>query len=456
MRRILILFAIVSSFLISCVNTQEKIIELDAKSPENKMFKITNNGDLSAEFSMFINDLDFSSNYKIIQYINEMPEVYPEEPLEMKAYRFIFNYTFKEEQLTNSTCFNEPSLVLNSLGGGLCGLRSTVLTNLLKGMGFKAKSICLEGHVVTEVFSGNKWKILDVDYGVCFLNNDTQIASYLELVENPMWFDEIDRYISIDSSESIKLNAFMMNNAYLYSSKEDNHLFKTGYDVNQNTILNTIVLPPKSNFIFPYENCKAESIYTCAKLEVPAGWCGEIWMPFVLCKIEGNATVKIDGNKLVCSEKQTGFVKLGSSDNKCVIISNQKGVNFYYYINPLVYKVDTTNHLRFKGKNIDDLTVELSQREDSVVFFKPKFSLLLLDFIFNEIDSSFKAMSKEVFESNDSIISYLCKITDGILLNDENTSLRPLRVDMSEQEQRDFIIFLEQQIKIFKSTNCNP
>ena len=123
------------------------------------------------------------------------------------------NNTFKDIDIVNDNWLNIPQLTISSVGGGLCGTRSAVLTNILVALGYKARNWCVEGHVVTEVFSDGKWKVLDPDLGVYFMNDDKQIASYKELCDNPQWFNDTARYVVIDSPKMTFTMAFVMNNA---------------------------------------------------------------------------------------------------------------------------------------------------------------------------------------------------------------------------------------------------
>ncbi|MFY9592290.1 MAG: hypothetical protein WAP54_09950, partial [Bacteroidales bacterium] len=182
----------------SCSNINKKEEEFKISYNLDEYISIYNAGRSSVELKVFPNNKDFSSLYKIVGYIRGKAKEFPEKPLEIFAWEFVYNNTFKDIDIVNDNWLNIPQLTISSVGGGLCGTRSAVLTNILTALGYKARNWCVEGHVVTEVFSDGKWKVLDPDLGVYFMNDDKQIASYKELCDNPQWFNDTARYVVID------------------------------------------------------------------------------------------------------------------------------------------------------------------------------------------------------------------------------------------------------------------
>lgn len=402
------LILILTLSISACVNEQEKISVLETEHPEDMIFEISNADNYPIEFSMHINDLDLSSDYKIVEYIRNMPEDYPGEPMELKAFRFVHDYTWKDSNVTNQKILHNPSVMINSFGGGLCGSRSAVLTNILRLLGFKARSICLEGHVISEVFVNNRWQVLDVDYGVYYYNNSGDIASCEELSENPEIFHDIDNFKALGDFESILLNSYVLNNEELYSSVEDNKIFNTDYSLETNQ--STFVLPPKSSFLFPYENCGRGDFFTTAKLEVSAEWKGLISVPFVLERIEGQGILLINGQKIKCDGSLINFQDLDFLGNKIEIVESTSEFKFYYFINPLVYGVRKSNTISFKGDNLSNLSIQLVEEDKSNLYYHPSYRDYLLELSFSQLKALSDSRGDELFSSRESTIQMMCEL----------------------------------------------
>jgi len=368
---------------VSCVNKQERVLILETECPEDMMCEITNSGNYSAEFSMVINDLDLSTNYKIVNFIKNMPEQYPEEPLEMKVMRFVDEYTFHDDKLVDSKMMFNPEIVVNSVGGGLCNVRSSVLTNLLCLLGFKARSICLEGHVITEVYSNGNWRVMDADYGVCFLDTCGNIASREYLSTNPEIFNHLNNYIAIDADSTKLIKALLMNNFELYSTESDNYMYSTQFD--KSIYSNEYTLPPSSSFSFPYGNTSNGKFYSFALLKINESWTGEIGNPFVVEKIVGKGEIVIGEKKFNLNGELTNFEDFEDFSGNVHILQNEGIILIHYYINPKIFAIENNNSLTLLGSSISELVVNLEDRPNPEKYYHTWFEEEIWQIVFDII-----------------------------------------------------------------------
>ncbi|HNQ67657.1 MAG TPA: hypothetical protein PKN32_04715 [Bacteroidales bacterium] len=398
-----ILFVCIFLFF-GCTKEEEKRFILQAS--ENRIVEIFNLGEKTAKFKMVIDGKDLNNEDNIVLYVKNMKDQYENEPLEMKAFRFVCDFTWHDELVTRHNWAYSPYVMLNSLGGGLCGFRSAVLTNILIKLGFKARSWCLEGHVVTEVYSDGKWKMLDPDYGVYYYNRKNEIASFDELcadaslITNPL-------IKVVDNDEYNYIYVYSGRMAKLYSSIDDNSLFNVDYDEMFENVELYFELPPGAVFSFPFNKKYAGNFYAYAELSIPAGYVGKISIPLIVAGMKGSSVVKYLENEYCANEfeVQTIINKNTEVSFEYDIIDNPKGMKIYYYINPLVFMTYGKTEFVLSGKNIGDVEIKNSDRTD-IQFTLPyqntylynRLDSLLSDFI---IDSDLTEISLDsVFLKN--------------------------------------------------------
>ncbi|MDD2635770.1 MAG: transglutaminase domain-containing protein [Bacteroidales bacterium] len=445
-----IYFLSLVAICVSCVHKQERVFILETEYPEDMMCEITNSGNYSAEFSVVINDLDLSTNYKIVNFIKNMPKQYPEEPLEFKAARFVYDYSWRDENITKNKCIYNPKILVNSVGGGLCGVRSAIFTNILRMLNYTARSVCLEGHVVTEVFINDKWQVIDVDNGVYYNNSEGNIASIADLAQNPSLFEDINNYNSFNNLEINVMKSFLLNNKEMYSTIADNRQFYSSFKSsdNQNSVIYT--LPSNSCFSFPYSNSELGAFYTLARLEIPAYWTGEIRMPFILERVEGKCECKVGGELLKIEDRLSFFNNLDLFDKDIEITKNDKGIVIYYFINPLVFKLHKTNKICVGGIGIDGLDAQIVKKRNVDVYFHPKFKDLSLQFLLEELKKVSEECQLDIYSNTDENLMNLEKVVYNYSIDyRENNSLEILNVFfynhhiyLSETEKKSFAEFL--------------
>ncbi len=170
----------------SDINEELRIYQNESYSETIQSLVIENPSNLPVSFNLEINNEFPLKMTDILDNVRSL-SAHKSIPVEQAAWEYVFFLTFHSDPYTEESWQHEPLIFLNSLGGGFCDDRASVLAKLWMELGFKAKIIRLEGHVVPEVFSGNKWKMYDPDEGVYYLNDRNEIASVSELEKNPHW-----------------------------------------------------------------------------------------------------------------------------------------------------------------------------------------------------------------------------------------------------------------------------
>lgn len=362
--KVLILLVLGISLIFSCKDKEEERIFL-LSDPGKQIFEIRNDGTKTAKFRLALNGLDISSEENILSFIKQMEDEYPGELLELKAFRFVRDYTWHDNLVTKYSWAYSPYVLVNSLGGGLCGFRSAVLTNILLKLEYKTRSWCLEGHVVTEVFSNNRWQLLDPDYGVYYFNKDHKIASLAEIIEDhTLITNPITPIVCSDNLSFVKVYSSEM--AYLYTSTEDNTDFKTQYNSSLESTELYFYLPPKSIFTFPISKEMSGEYYAFAELILPANYTGSLPIPLVIAGFEGDAIIEYQGVEYQANKFDANYYinKNPQIEWECTVLENKNGLKVFYYINPKIYAAKEKNEIVVKGYNLKGVSIGFSKNQE--------------------------------------------------------------------------------------------
>ncbi len=345
------------SFFVSC-NREDKM-KFTLSNFDSGIVEITNHGRKTADFTMQINGRDFSKPDTYVHYIKTVNEEYAGEPQYMKVFSFVCNYTWHDNLVTRHSWAYSPFVLVNSLGGGLCGFRSALLTNLLRDMSFDARSLSLNGHVVTEVFIGEKWILFDPDFGVYYFNEKGEIASYSEICENSSLITEPIKPVLFE--DNIYFNqAYSLETALLYTSTFDNSEFDVNYDPYLKNPDVVFHIPAGAIFTFPFNKSGATNYYAYGVLKLPNDFTGKLSMPFVIAGISGEGEIKylnrlyniheFDGNSVISKSEIFSF--------EIEIVKNKGNVRVYYYVNPYIYSFPPKCEISIKGHNLSDLKIK--------------------------------------------------------------------------------------------------
>jgi hypothetical protein len=303
---------------------------------------LQNSGPDNLTFQVEISGWTITDTNGVLQFIENMQPVYPNEPNYVKAWRFTDLYITYGNPLTEKDWQHCPALMVNSIGLGECDDYAEILAVLWQDLGYNSRVWYLSGHVVSEVQVNGQWMLYDAGYGgegvYYYLSDGKTIASVTDLENNGSLIT--NPVNPIDPRGDPVYSAEL---AGIYTSINNNSI--DGFDCPDTT-------GPAPNFELPAgaQMTIGNSLLT---ITLPAGWSGTIAEPLVVKSITGDI-ISYDGNPV--TENTIGGIinteatyihelQFEKSSTKAVIT---------YILNPHVIPMIFT--LTVKGENLDELT----------------------------------------------------------------------------------------------------
>lgn len=333
-------------FILSCSQKHEDIY-LVVGEKENCLI-VKNNHEEPLRFSILIGDENPISDYSLFK--SAGGDLFTPNSLDkvMLIFSYVCNNTYHKDYETSSNILYKPSIAISSLGGGLCSIRSGVLTNLLRMNGFKADSYVLSGHVITIVELDGRNIVLDPDFGLWYYNEKGQVASYEELCNNSKLITNPINPI-LNNSDADYFKAYSSETATLYATVADNYILNSGYLVDSFNS-DEFILPPEAVMEFPVLPSINPDRYGFAIIDVPAGITGAVSAPLIIAYISGTCLVEKNGKKLFVN-KNFKFDKSDAVFGEFNIIENENGIKLFYFINPLVYCINKGDKVSIVSKS---------------------------------------------------------------------------------------------------------
>lgn len=324
---------------------------------------ITNKHSVSVEFSMKINN-QFPLDYEDIE--ATITQICQDEKIskEQAAYLYVKDNTFQSKPLTEDVWQHAPLLFLNSIGGGFCDDRASVLTEIWRKQGNKSRVIGLEGHVVPEVYVNNKWQMYDPDCEVFYCDSDGSVLSVTALENSP-------EKISSPSCSNLKQNpAFQNKNplsdryASYYASKNNNKNLTEWALSYETTHSNNFSLPSFSSMEIRYDKINRVT-NICVKLN--RGSKGMLQIPLVPYKINGSLKVNVAGEKITINNSE---IKLSEKEYIPEMEVEKVTANseVYYLVNPKLFFLQPSNLLEIKTSAPLIVTSEKNSTIPTVLF----------------------------------------------------------------------------------------
>lgn len=373
---ILSLFASAQKVQYPCNITQGSSIDtveflLSALNLQDDAIRISNSGRFTASFKIRLNSLFFYSEEEIVDAIIKMPNEYNQEPLERKAWRFVTNNITYNNAVTNYYWQRSPMVMLNSIGFDKCGNQAEMLARLWFKLGFKTKIWSLGGHLVPEVFSGNKWQMYDPSLQVFYAAKNDSICSVEELIENPALITSPVKPVSVKNNSTgifvaaIRYSQFL---ADIYTSKKDNNESSPSSIQDTSAYKFSVSLPAGASFEFPIHAAEFAPVisvlannYANARLTIPAKWKGEINIPLAICEIKGSGMVEVNERKFqIDSPELSAYLTSGQEFNyRLKFVGSHKNVEVIYLINAAMCQLKKHNNLKIFGSNVKGIKAEI-------------------------------------------------------------------------------------------------
>ena len=381
-RLLFFLSVLISSAWLACnpqtSNNGERTFKLKPETPQLSAIKLVNEGADTSNFTLSINNYTLSDMKAMISSISE---IYPDDTTgRMKAWKFVKDYTFFEEPLTDKNWIHSPEILINSLGFGYCDDKASALSYLWESMGYFSRVWNLSGHVVPEVFEGDTWKMYDPEYEVFYFNKDSTIAGVNDLMLDPYLVRFGFKYKQPCTNIHSLWNRFSLKTARAYGTANNNNI-SDWYSALLKEYQLTFTLPPQATLELPgrYEpfliNYIGDTIsrYANARLTIPEGFSGKIDIPLVLHAVNGTGTLLIAER-----EYQIGSAELADLINsrdfflyEFKLRDLSSSIEIIYLINPLLTQLTNENSVAIKGSNIAGITAEIHGLSENETVSKP-------------------------------------------------------------------------------------
>jgi hypothetical protein len=349
--RIIILFI---SFLAGCSVNKSENEKFEFYSVHNvhkvndslNALIIHNPADYEVYFSFNINKNFPLSINRCIEEIKQSEVAYPQS-----AWQFVVDKTFHSLPFASANWQHRPELFLNSLGGGLCDDRASVLAYLFKAMGDSARIVGLNGHIVTEIYYNNKWQLFDPDNGIYYCDQNGVVLSVDELEENP----EQMIMPRIFCNEQLVNPVFRFSNAVTtrfagyYASTDDNIDVSEWHIPFYNTD-SVFILPSTSSLII---TLGSNGTIANIVVELTEGSKGRVKIPFVAARADGQFDFIYE--EKTNSVRGTGFVFPAQQIIDGITIEGVTEVsNIYYLINQKLKPIKEANSVElFSSSQLD-------------------------------------------------------------------------------------------------------
>lgn len=273
-------------------------------SPEAVSLEIRNHAEVDVRFQLDISDqLLPGSIGDAIERIRRLPDLRPGEDLVFKIFRTVALRTERGHTLTERAWIHEPLTLINSIGFGYCDDVASAFGHLASAAGYDVRIWSLSGHVAPEVMLDGRWQMLDPDIGVYYADEHgtvlgvEDLAARPDLISSPaMRMDEVLKAEAAAYSEEV---------AQMYSSVENNIVWDF-YTSPVDPTQFEFVLPPAGQMLIggiwaplPRDLVSGQEVAIAAqvKLELPAGWSGDLPSALVMIAAEGSGVLSAAGRE---------------------------------------------------------------------------------------------------------------------------------------------------------------
>jgi len=260
------------------------------------------------------------------------------------AWQFVADNTYHlGESYSDRPWVHDPFIAVNSLAGGLCDDRSSVLALLWQELGYNGRVVHLTGHVVSEVNENGVWKLYDSDNGVYYKDGNDNIVGVGRIEKNGL---KDLRSIGADPTRELLTECGTPDSKNLtrqYMTVDDNDNGATDWCLNFNPVKNDVfILPPGAELLFVKGKGKQPLMAVVRLTEKSTGI---LRIPLVPYALKGNAIISTKEHELVT---KTDTLLLFSNDafhDSLTIHQVKDQVDIFYHINPKICRIFESNSI---------------------------------------------------------------------------------------------------------------
>lgn len=352
-------------------HTASRSFTLQSQEPATTQFVIENKGPQNAVFTIRLNDGFYLSETDIVEEVRKMPDEYPNEPQERKAWRFVSAKIKFSKPLTDENWIHSPQLMINSVGNGFCDDLSSALSLLWQKQGHKSRVWSLGGHVVPEVFINNTWHMYDPLYQVYYYNKKNAIAGVEELAKNPELITQINNLPSIKNQSVVAYAlAHSQKTALLYET-DSNNAVNNWFDKEITPPVPDFTIPSGATLKFPVTreankpaDCNHFSpTYSLLSLHIVSQHSSTARIPLIVHAIEGEGNIRLDNKEFeINSQELNSYLKNNIVLGKNLVFSG-KAINatVYFLVNGRTINAQKNNHLVLSGNNLDSVFAAIAE-----------------------------------------------------------------------------------------------
>jgi len=339
-----------------------KSLVVASDSPTTQAIRLTNTSDQMVDMALTHNGFPtFRSKQEIVDYVRSMADLSPGEPFERKLWRFLVGNVTHWLPTSATTWLDDPLVLINSLGWGLCSHVSGAFVSIALQAGLQARTWGLTGHVVPEVFTNGNWHMYDPDLAVYYFGRDGEIAGVEDLEADP---ELISSPVNPIFPTRVGTLMYSTTVADLYGSVSNNWIADDTLVYQGASLSGTVELPPQSSLTYPgiwtepptgYDGTTPYPVtyFRQARLDLPPGWSGAVNLPWMLWDVQGDGIVTMGGNTFMAgSQAVKDFVRNAGAPINQVQVSTATGMSLIFFINATQYAMEQVNSIDISSKDV--------------------------------------------------------------------------------------------------------
>ena len=333
-----------------------------AVSPANDAIELANSSDRTVDISLSHNDFPlFRTRAEIVAFVKAMPELMAGEPFERKLWRFLVNNVTHWLPTSASLWLDDPLILVNSIGWGLCSHVSGAYVSIAREAGLQSRVWALSEHVVPEVFVNGRWHMYDPDLAVCYLGRDGEVAGVEDLVADPAL---ISAPVNPIYPSRVNTQMYSRTVADIYGTAAGNWIADATVVSTSASPSGLVELPARSTLTYPgvwteqptgYDGTVAYPVtyFKQARLELPGGWTGTVNLPWVPWKNRGQGSVSIGGVAYDAGSQGAGdALRSATSPVADIGVSSYTEMSIIFFVNAVQYAMQLQNKINVSWKDV--------------------------------------------------------------------------------------------------------
>ncbi len=432
-------------FLLSCSPSSEKkelrikVSQLIELKNEQNTISIANPHDFPVKFNLKVNNLFPLSKQDILNLSQELA-FKNNIQLEQASWKYISDITFHSEPFSTENWQHESCLFINSIGGGFCDDRSSVLAKTWREQGFKSRIIGFEDHVVAEVLVKNKWQMYDPDFGVFYCDEKGTLKSIqdLESIKN-IW--EL-------TCENVGINPILQKSnpisnklSKMFSIQKDKKDV-TKWHLAAPKISDEFILPANSSLEIVYD---PETGVTNLRVILNSNSIGKLQIPLVPISAAGEFTLSTADTSYHTSAKPYLFPR-NKFMNQMEIKDVKNTAIINYLVNPKLKFMEQQNKIEISTTDSLRLKSSKSHHKAAILFGKEYL-------FFQNKEIEYESFLREIAEYNGEAIDESFILSKfKLFLNLESELTLEQKIDLKKQFEIDLknIDVIKKHHKILK------